>query len=290
MAGIYSLLLNNPNMSEVDTNAAEAAVRGGFAGSQFGVNNNLRLRDSEKIAREVQGQALLQPYLDRASRESMTAAEIAAREKLAAQQNQFELGRIGAQTQAQRELAELEQKGALERVGAETAGRAALEQLQQGGESARQRESIGAQQQNLQAQIAAEAARQAISESGATSRLNAEQQAALHRALIEGDQRMQQIILSEAGATARQRDQIAAHLQETNLNARNELLRTILPFALQKPTSTASRIGPYTDARNDFDWTSQTFTATPAARPITSSGNGNILSRVDEVLRRYNIQ
>lgn len=306
-AGIYSLLLNNPSTAEVDTNAAEAALAGGFAGSQFAGNNTARMRDSERIAREVQGQQLLQPYLQRASQEGMAANEIAARQKLAEQQNQFELGKIGAQTQAQRDLAELEQKGALERVGAETAGRTAIEQLQQGGEMARQKEQIGAQQSNLQQQLAADAARQAIEQSGLKTRLDAEGQQRLQLALISGDQQAASDLLREAGATSRQREEIGSRLQIANVNARNDLIKTILPFALGGNRNGGAtndqgghRVGgPFigTPYESNFDWTTQTFTAAPSSprttaasgSPGSSLGNGNILSRVDDVLRRYGL-
>lgn len=288
MAGIYSLLLQNPSMTEVDTNAAEAAIAGGFAGSPFAVNNNARLRDSERIAREVTGQQLLQPYLDRASREGMTRQEIAARERLAAQENQFELAKIGSQTQAQRELAELEQRGALERVGVETAARTALEQLQQGGETARQREQIGAQQQNLQAQIAADSARLAIEQAGLNQRLTAAQQAELQRALLEGDQRMQQLILSEAGANQRQREGITADLNTTMLQLNERRFESLLGLAGQDVRGASDgRIAP--PGTNYVSTGGADLYRSTSRPPTTTSSNGNILSRVDAILQRYGL-
>lgn len=295
-AGIYSLLLNpQMNTMEVDTSAAEAAIAGGFGGSQFGINNMARLRDSERIAREVTGQQLLNPYLERASREGMASQEISARERLAERQAELEMGRIGAETQSRRELAELEQRGALERLGVETASRTALEQLQQGGEMARQREQLTAREQEVQAQIAADSARIAIEQAGLERRLTSEQQTQLQRALLEGDQRMQQLILSEAGATGRQRESIAADLNNTMLQLNERRFESLLGLATQD----AARRGAASDGRVAPAGTNYTSTGGAdyyrslhgsSPQPGSSGGsNGDILSRVDQILRRYQL-
>lgn len=294
-AGIYSLLLNpQMNTMEVDTTAAEAAIAGGFGGSQFGINNMARLRDSERIAREVTGQELLQPYLERASREGLAGREITSRERLAERQAELEMGRIGAETQSRRELAELEQAGALERLGVETASRTALEQLQQGGEMTRQREQLSARENEVQAQIAADSARIAIEQAGLERRLTSEQQTQLQRALLEGDQRMQQLILSEAGATGRQRESIAADLNNTMLQLNERRFESLLGLASQD----VARRGAASDGRvappgTNFVSTggAELYNSTRGPRlPSGGSGaNGDILSRVDTILRRYGL-
>jgi hypothetical protein len=77
-ASLNYLLAPNP-LPETDTRAAESAVAsGGMLGSPFAANNRLRLRDSERVNRLALGQQLLQPYLNRASAESMQSKSLAA--------------------------------------------------------------------------------------------------------------------------------------------------------------------------------------------------------------------
>src|SRR5688500_5051285 len=67
MAGIDWILNPNIDFNETDTIAAEQAVGGGFSGSGFAGNNQMRLRDSERMKRVALGNELLQPYLERSA-------------------------------------------------------------------------------------------------------------------------------------------------------------------------------------------------------------------------------
>jgi len=67
LAGIDWILNPSIDFNETDTIAAEQAVGGGFSGSGFAGNNQMRLRDSERMKRIALGNELLQPYLERSA-------------------------------------------------------------------------------------------------------------------------------------------------------------------------------------------------------------------------------
>lgn len=139
------LLNPNPSFQEVDNVAAESAVAGGVPGSGFARNNQLRLRDSERINRFQIGNSMLAPYLQREQQtqsqsqsEGARLREIAAQGEQAMQQLQLEQeGRLTLQSAADR--------AALERLAAE--GAQAMERLRvsEMGDTGRLTQQIGAE-------------------------------------------------------------------------------------------------------------------------------------------------
>lgn len=130
--------LFNPSVALPDTDsaAAAAAIGGGMPGSMFAQNNQLRLRDSERIGRLKLGEELLQPYLQRESAERMQGQQIAAN---AAQQAITESGAMARLS--------AEQAGALQRALISGNQQAAHDLLMEAGQDRRQAATLTA---NLQ--------------------------------------------------------------------------------------------------------------------------------------------
>lgn len=146
-------LFGTPNFNETDTLAAERAVASGTTGSGFAANNQLRLRDSERINRYQIGHQMLDPYLQREQQSSLQGADNAAR-----------LQQIAAQGEEARKQLELQQSGQMALQSAEA--RARLEQ-------------IAAQGAQAMEQLK-------LSELGDTNRVNINNAGALERTVVGG--------------------------------------------------------------------------------------------------------
>lgn len=146
-------LFGDPNFTETDTLAAERAVASGTTGSGFAANNQLRLRDSERINRYQIGHQMLDPYLQREQQSSLQGADNAAR-----------LQQIAAQGEEARKQLELQQSGQMALQSAEA--RARLEQ-------------IAAQGAQAMEQLK-------LSELGDTNRVNLNNAGALERTVVGG--------------------------------------------------------------------------------------------------------
>lgn len=133
----------NTPLSDTDTAAAEYAVGGGMAGSQFAGNSRLRLRDAERINRLQIGENLLQPYLNRSSAEGIAAGNNAVqREQIAAQAASDAIRESGAMTRLN-----AEQAGALQRALIGGNQQAAHDLLTEAGADRRQAATLSAQLQ-----------------------------------------------------------------------------------------------------------------------------------------------
>jgi len=161
---INFLLNPNPNFSEVDTSAAEGAIRSGTPGSGFALNNKLRLRDSEKINRFQIGHGMLEPYSARAHQAALQTQVESAR-----------LNEIAAQGEQAREMLRLQEQGLAARQS--DAQRAELERLVVAGDQAMQR---------LQLSESGENARLGQSIAGNLNLAGANNAAALERTVVGG--------------------------------------------------------------------------------------------------------
>ncbi len=126
-ASIAYLFDPTPDWNETDTLAAERAVSSGTVGSGFAANNQLRLRDSEKINRAQIGHGMLDPYLQREHAGSMQAADNAARLQQIAAQGEEARKQLELQNSGQMALQSAEARARLEQMA--LAGSQALEQL-----------------------------------------------------------------------------------------------------------------------------------------------------------------
>lgn len=277
---------------ESDTTAAERAVGGGFGGSPFARNFNAGLRFSQQ-------QAYLNPYLDRAQQSQLQANQIAAAQRLASQQQAGEMARLQAQLAGQSGLARQEQDSRLQQLQAEGAQRTALAQLQQGGEMSRLQAQLAGQAQNLQTNITADAARQAVDQAGLTSRLNTEQSSRMALAIQQGNQSMQERILSEAGVTSRQATELAARARENALNLQQRSFEAILPY-LQREQDTRRGNAPWQVASQPRGLSQPAMLApTSYGGPTPRSGatggttrggaTGQAISKVDSILGMYGL-
>jgi len=119
-------------------------------------------------------------------------------------------------------------------------------------------------------QIAAQAASDAMQQAGLDRRLSAEGQQRLQLAILNGNQQEQDRVLTEAGLDRRQASQIAAGLQQSTMNNQNELLRTLLPYAMKTEsgggTSSGGRVVSGARGENDIS-TDYTGYLTPMRRP-----------------------
>lgn len=92
-------------------------------------------------------------------------------------------------------------------------------------------------------QIAAQAASDAMQQAGLDRRLSAEGQQRLQLAILNGDQQEQDRVLTEAGLDRRQATSLAASLQERTMSNQNDLLRTLLPYAMKGDGGTTTSSG-----------------------------------------------
>lgn len=92
-------------------------------------------------------------------------------------------------------------------------------------------------------QIAAQAASDAMQQAGLDRRLSAEGQQRLQLAILNGNQQEQDRVLTEAGLDRRQATSLAASLQERTMSNQNDLLRTLLPYAMKGDSGTITSSG-----------------------------------------------
>lgn len=158
-SGIDWLLNPNPDLSEVDTRAAEKALGGGYSGSNFGNLGRYLMRDSEKIRRLQLGQQLLQPYQER----EFQAAESTKAQNAAMQQAVL----VGQQAMERLKLSEAGETARLTQ-----AEEAAMKQLIEQGKQAGQRltQELANRTALSQAEIQAKLQQQAMGDQAALGR------------------------------------------------------------------------------------------------------------------------
>lgn len=129
MAGIDWILNPSIDFNETDTIAAEQAVGGGFSGSGFASNNQMRLRDSERMKRVALGNELLQPYLQRSADSARQLVEQAGLDRRLSSElaNRLQLALIQGDQQAAEAL--LRESGMDRRNAASIAGQLQTTQL-----------------------------------------------------------------------------------------------------------------------------------------------------------------
>jgi hypothetical protein len=137
--------LLNPNFNtfETDTNAAEAAVGGGVAGSGFAGNVRNNMLDSERIRRMQLGNQMLEPYLQRDFQAGQGAADRASALQRAILEGNQAMERLQLSEAGQTARLSQAQRAEMERLAEQ--GRQAMQQLsiREAGESSRLNTSIG---------------------------------------------------------------------------------------------------------------------------------------------------
>lgn len=212
--------LLDPNAATPDAAARSAAqnlASGQAAGSQFGANRGLILRDTELRDRFNQANTMLQPFLQRESSEN-----------IATQAQQGENQRLITQGQQAMERLQLEQQGAGDRLSAQL--RAQLEQQANEGQQAmdRLKFSEGSATDRARMGIEAQLAERVAAENGMDARQAVQLENALKIAGLETDSRRQLQILQEAGLDSRQAAALAGQMSQQRLQGEQQLAQTRL--------------------------------------------------------------
>ena len=147
-ANIDFLLNPNFNTFETDMNAAERAVAGGVAGSQWAGNVRSNMLDSERIRRMQLGNQMLEPYLNREFQAGQSAADRASRAQLAQAEANAAMERLRLSEAGETARLTQSERARLEQI-IEQGNQSMRELLtSEAGASARQRESIRGQLAN----------------------------------------------------------------------------------------------------------------------------------------------
>lgn len=154
MANISYILNPNFDTSEIESNAAENAVAGGFGGSGFGGGQKLKLLESEKINRFQTGHNLLEPYNQRSFQAAQAEADRLARLNEIAAQGAQAMQQLQLQEAGQTARASASERAAMDRQIEQ--GRQAMVQLQltEAGSNNRLTQSIAGNQANTRLNIA----------------------------------------------------------------------------------------------------------------------------------------